>query len=344
MRLLEVVAGPETRRRGGRRRSARSPTTGSARAWCAARTRPASSPTGSARSGCRRRSARRSRRPCRSRRPTSCWAARSASPRPASSASPTWSASTFCRTSPRACARRCRADDPFHEVDREFPLIAQADRDRLHRAQGQGRLLSPRPGSGGQRVKEAIDLATGAYHPAAKPRLEALDAAKDGGPRALFEADEPAARYAWRVMSRTLAYACSLVPEIADEITAVDEAMKRGYNWKWGPFELLDRIGPAWFAARLEGEGIAVPPLLRSRRATGSFYRVEDGRLQHLTPARRLRRRGAARGRAAARGRQAPQPAGREERLGQPVGHRRRRRLPRVPQQDERDRCRDAST
>jgi 3-hydroxyacyl-CoA dehydrogenase len=175
------------------------------------------------------------------------------------------------------------ADDPFHEVDREFPLITRLIETGFTGRKGKGGFyrLNRRDG---QRVKEAIDLASGAYHTATKPRLDALDAARDGGPQALFEADEPAARYAWRVMSRTLAYACALVPEIADEITAVDEAMKRGYNWKWGPFELLDRIGPAWFADRLAAEGKAVPPLLQKARGR-SFYRVEDGRLQHLTVA-----------------------------------------------------------
>jgi 3-hydroxyacyl-CoA dehydrogenase len=173
-------------------------------------------------------------------------------------------------------------DDPFHEVDREFPLITRLIETGYTGRKGKGGFYRLSQADGA-RVKQAIDLASGAYHPAAKPRLEALEAARSG-PRALFETDEPAAQYAWRVMSRTLAYACALVPEIADEITAVDEAMKRGYNWKWGPFELLDRIGPAWFAARLEAEGKAVPPLLRNARDR-SFYRVEDGRLQHLTVA-----------------------------------------------------------
>jgi 3-hydroxyacyl-CoA dehydrogenase len=172
------------------------------------------------------------------------------------------------------------SDDPFHEVDRAFPLIARLIETGFTGRKGKGGFYRLNQ-AGGQRVKEAIDLASGTYHPATKPRLEALDAAKDGGPRALFETDEPAAHYAWRVMSRTLAYACALIPEIADDITAVDEAMKRGYNWKWGPFELLDRIGPDWFAGRLEAEDKAVPALLQKARTDG-FYRVEDGRLQYL--------------------------------------------------------------
>jgi 3-hydroxyacyl-CoA dehydrogenase len=171
--------------------------------------------------------------------------------------------------------------DPFHDVDREWPLITRLIETGYTGRKGKGgfyRLVK----ANGQRVKEAIDLRTGDYHTAAKPRLDAIDAAKDGGPRALFEADEPAARYAWRVMRGTLAYAASLVPEIADEIPAIDQAMRLGYNWKWGPFELLDRIGPAWFADRLEAEGIAVPPLLREI-GDKTFYRVEAGRLQSLT-------------------------------------------------------------
>ncbi|MGH6913455.1 MAG: 3-hydroxyacyl-CoA dehydrogenase family protein, partial [Geminicoccales bacterium] len=173
------------------------------------------------------------------------------------------------------------ANDPFHEVDGEWPLIGKLIETGYTGRKGKGGFYRLER-SGGGRVKQAIDLGTGEYHTAARPRLDAIDAAKDGGPRALLESEEPAARYAWQVMSGTLAYACSLVPEIADNLAAIDQAMRLGYNFKWGPFELLDRIGPAWFRERLEAEGVEIPPLLR---AVGdrTFYRVEDGRLQHLT-------------------------------------------------------------
>ena len=171
-------------------------------------------------------------------------------------------------------------DDPFHEVDRQWPLVGRLIETGYTGRKGKGGFYRLNRADG-QRVKEAIDLASGKYHVADKPRLECVDAAK-AGPRALFESDERAARYAWRVMSRTLAYACSLVPEIADDIAAVDGAMRLGYNWKWGPFELLDRIGPAWFRDRLAALGIAAPPLLQ-QVGDGTFYRTEHGRLQYLT-------------------------------------------------------------
>jgi 3-hydroxyacyl-CoA dehydrogenase len=170
-------------------------------------------------------------------------------------------------------------DDPFHEVDREWPLVGRLIATGYTGRKGKGGFYRLRRADG-QRIKEAIDLKSGEYHAAEKPRLDCVDAAK-AGPRALLESDERAARYAWRVMSRTLAYACSLVPEIADDIASVDDAMRLGYNWKWGPFELLDRIGPAWFRDRLARESIAAPPLLEAV-ADGTFYRTEHGRLQYM--------------------------------------------------------------
>ena len=53
----------------------------------------------------------------------------------------------------------------------------------------------------------------------------------------------PYGLYIWDVISETLCYAASLVPEVTDDLTQIDDAMKLGYNWVQGPFELLDEIG-----------------------------------------------------------------------------------------------------
>ena len=84
------------------------------------------------------------------------------------------------------------------------------------------------------------------------------------------------------MLLKTLAYAASLVPEIADGPDAVDCAMRLGYNWKAGPFELIDKIGPAWLAAALSKDGENVPKLL-SAVGDKTFYRTQDGYLQHFT-------------------------------------------------------------
>jgi len=77
-------------------------------------------------------------------------------------------------------------------------------------------------------------------------------------------------------MSKTLSYAASLVPEISDDIVAIDAAMREGYNWKYGPFELLDQIGIAWLVDKLRSENLAVPKLLADKRP---LYQVSSGKL-----------------------------------------------------------------
>ncbi|MBZ0089104.1 MAG: 3-hydroxyacyl-CoA dehydrogenase, partial [Thermoanaerobaculia bacterium] len=135
--------------------------------------------------------------------------------------------------------------------------------------------------TGGKKVKQAIDLETGEYRDQKETRLDSVAAARKGGLRALLTHADRGGRYGWRMLSQTLAYAASLVPAIADEIFAVDEAMRCGYAWEMGPFELIDKIGPAWFAQRLAEEGRPVPPLLAAV-GDGSFYRVEAGRLEQF--------------------------------------------------------------
>ena len=78
---------------------------------------------------------------------------------------------------------------------------------------------------GGQRVKESINLKTGVYAPSTTARLESADAAR-GGLKALVSHKDKGGQYAWHVLSRLLAYAASLVPEIADDMVEVDQAMK----------------------------------------------------------------------------------------------------------------------
>jgi 3-hydroxyacyl-CoA dehydrogenase len=124
----------------------------------------------------------------------------------------------------------------------------------------------------GSRTREAIDFATGAYRPVAAPRLASLEAADRAGLRALVGHDDRGGRFAWGLLSQTLAYAASLVPAVAENARSVDLSLHHGFGWAYGPFELLDRLGPAWFRARCEAEGLHIPPLLREV-GEGAFHR-----------------------------------------------------------------------
>jgi 3-hydroxyacyl-CoA dehydrogenase len=172
------------------------------------------------------------------------------------------------------------AHDAFREYEATPALIERMIADGYTGRKGKGGFYRLER-SGGERVKQVIDLADGSYHPARRPRPDCVEAARSGGLRALVEHPDPTGAYAWRVLSRTLTYAASLVPEIADDVAAVDAAMRLGYNWTYGPFELADRLGTGWLAERLADDGVEVPELLRTA-AGRPFYQVEAGSLAHL--------------------------------------------------------------
>ncbi|MDG2385701.1 MAG: 3-hydroxyacyl-CoA dehydrogenase NAD-binding domain-containing protein [Pirellulaceae bacterium] len=132
------------------------------------------------------------------------------------------------------------------------------------------------------RKAEVFDLQRQEYRPLIRPQLPAMAAGGAGGLRALVERDDPAGQFAWEVLSRTLVYAASLVPDVADELVSIDEAMKLGFSWTHGPFGMIDLLGTQWFCERIEQDGLVVPPLLQVA-AGQPMYRANRGRLQQMT-------------------------------------------------------------
>ncbi len=128
-----------------------------------------------------------------------------------------------------------------------------------------------------------IDPATLEYRPQERlkaPSLQQLRQIDDARKRlqTLVFADDRAGQFAWRVLSQSLCYAASLIPEIADDVVTVDNAMKWGFRWGLGPFEMWDALGLQRVADKLEGEGREVPPLVEQmlRVDSPSFYRRGD--------------------------------------------------------------------
>lgn len=173
------------------------------------------------------------------------------------------------------------SDDPFHALGSAPDLLEKMIADGYTGRKGKGGFYRLNTDGGGK-VKEVIDLASGTYAPAKRPKPEALQASKKEGLRGLLTHDSPEGKYARSVLLKTLSYAASLVPEIADDPDAVDRAMRLGYNWKTGPFQLIDKIGPAWLAGALKEDGHDVPELLTTV-GDKTFYRVKDGILMHFT-------------------------------------------------------------
>jgi 3-hydroxyacyl-CoA dehydrogenase len=92
-----------------------------------------------------------------------------------------------------------------------------------------------------------------------------------------------AGRFAWKMMSRSLAYAARRIGEITDDVTAIDDAMRWGYNWELGPFEVWDALGFDAVVERTKKDGLALPASIDRMRAAGakSFY-TDDGRVFDL--------------------------------------------------------------
>ncbi|MFA5811876.1 MAG: 3-hydroxyacyl-CoA dehydrogenase/enoyl-CoA hydratase family protein, partial [bacterium] len=87
-------------------------------------------------------------------------------------------------------------------------------------------------------------------------------------------AEDQAGEIAWPSISRTLAYAAERIPEITDDLSAVDRAMRWGYGWELGPFEAWDALGVRDVASRLEAEGMRLPQIVERLLSSGkeSFH------------------------------------------------------------------------
>lgn len=168
-------------------------------------------------------------------------------------------------------------DDEYRKLHRDFDLINKMIADGYTGRKGKGGFYNVRK-ENGKSVKLAIDLKTGEYVEAKRPKVEAAEVSKEGGAKATFTHASNPGQYAWAVMSKTLAYAASLVGIIADDVYNIDLGMKLGYNWKFGPFELIDQLGAKWFAEQLKKEKIDVPDILK-KIGDQTFYKVEDGKL-----------------------------------------------------------------
>jgi 3-hydroxyacyl-CoA dehydrogenase len=130
----------------------------------------------------------------------------------------------------------------------------------------------------GQRRISYYDYQSGEYKPLEKPKFASIVAVKmvdDPAQkvRMVVEGQDKGAEYAWKNLRDTLIYTVNRVPEIADDVVNVDNAMKWGFNWEIGPFEMLDAIGVAAFVKRAESDGVSVPEVLKK---VETFYRFNE--------------------------------------------------------------------
>jgi len=147
-----------------------------------------------------------------------------------------------------------------------------------------GGFYQRKQGEGGKREIWALDTATLEYRPSEKVKLPALEMAKNiedlrDRLKALVWSKDRVGAFLWKTISQTLTYTADRIPEIADTIVEVDRAMRWGFNWELGPFEVWDAIGVEKSVAKLKEEGRAVPANVQAMLDAGvkSFYKQKDG-------------------------------------------------------------------
>jgi 3-hydroxyacyl-CoA dehydrogenase len=129
-----------------------------------------------------------------------------------------------------------------------------------------------------------LDLETFEYKPQVKTKFASLDAAKqieDLPTRInkLVWGDDRVGEFLWKTLSRTFIYSANRIPEIADTIVEIDNAIKWGFGWEIGVFETWDAVGVARSVERMKADGINIPESIVKMLAAGaeSFYRTENG-------------------------------------------------------------------
>tara|TARA_B100002051_G_scaffold50853_1_gene45948 strand:+ start:929 stop:3151 length:2223 start_codon:yes stop_codon:yes gene_type:complete len=138
-------------------------------------------------------------------------------------------------------------NDPFQSVAKEMPLITKLISTGYTGRKGKGGFYRMNK-TGNKKILEALNIETGDYLPSKKVDLgiETVNL------NALIDREDKYGQYAWSVISKIIKYASSLVPNVTDKFNDIDEAMRLGFNWAMGPFEMLKSIGVKKFFDRVD--------------------------------------------------------------------------------------------
>lgn len=136
--------------------------------------------------------------------------------------------------------------DVFHEVAKEIPLIKSLIENGYTGRKGKGGFYRINK-KDGKKILEAIDLTSGDYFPSKKIDLNIDERV---GLKELVSRNDKYGKYAWSVISKIILYASSLIPSVTKDYNNIDEAMRLGFNWTKGPFEMLEELGVKFFVEK----------------------------------------------------------------------------------------------
>ncbi len=138
-----------------------------------------------------------------------------------------------------------------------------------------------------KKIKKVIDVKTGEHKEFDKKAVvpECAKKAKEAKTlaekqKAILFGSDKASQFAWKLISRAAIYTANRIPEISDTIVGIDNAMKWGYAWEAGPFEMWDNIGLEESVKKMEADGLKVPESIKTmlKKGNKTFYKIEGGK------------------------------------------------------------------
>lgn len=162
-------------------------------------------------------------------------------------------------------------------------LTRMLEKNLLGDKTGGGFYKKSKDAEGNRQILE-LDLNTFEYKPQAKTKFPSLDATKNIEDlptriKTLVWGNDKTGEFLWKTTSRTLRYAANRIPEIADTIVEIDEAIMWGFGWEIGVFETWDAIGLEKSVERMKAENQPIPANIAAMLAAGAtrFYKEENG-------------------------------------------------------------------
>jgi len=146
----------------------------------------------------------------------------------------------------RSFLKELPTSDVFHEVAQEIPLVKNLIENGYTGRKGKGGFYRINK-KDGKKVLEAINLTTKDYSPSKKIDLN-ID--EKVGLKQLVSRNDKYGKYAWSIISQIILYASSLIPSVTKDYNNIDEAMRLGFNWSRGPFEMLEELGVKFFVEK----------------------------------------------------------------------------------------------
>ena len=157
--------------------------------------------------------------------------------------------------------KELQENDPFMDVVKPHPIVEQLLDKGYTGNKGFGGFYETKTVDGDE-ITKALNTVDMSYYDFDKVDLPIARRVEKEGIKALLNDDSKYGKYAFAVFSKIINYSAFCIPEVSSKVTDIDDALRMGFNWNEGPFELLNEYGLENYIHRLQDEGYDVPELL----------------------------------------------------------------------------------